>query len=102
MNILIAIICAVAVLAIGAAVIIAAIKKIPVGDALKVIGLGALAGILLAAGVVVAILRKKNETDNAGGLPTDSGSASIGATLDATRNRIHDRIKAIILKGAGD
>jgi hypothetical protein len=96
MTILIAILCAVAVLAIGAAVIIAAIKKIPVGDALKVIGLGALAGILLAAGVIVAILRKKNETDNAGGLPTDSGSASIGAAFDKRRDKLKARIEELL------
>jgi hypothetical protein len=96
MTILIAILCAVAVLALGAAVIIAAVKKIPVGDALKVIGLGALTGILLAAGVIVAILRRKNETDNSGGLPTDSGSPSIGTAFDERKDKLRSRIEELL------
>jgi hypothetical protein len=88
-----------------AACIFAAVKKIAIGDALKVYFFGLASAILLTAGILAAIFlgRKKHDQDVTDIFPPpDSGASGIGATLDATRDRIHDRIKAIILSGGSD
>ena len=84
------------------ACIFAAVKKIAIGDALKVYLFGLASAVLLAAAILAAIFlgRKKHDQDVTDIFPPpDSGAAGIGATLDATRDRIHDRIRRIILSG---
>lgn len=96
--------CGVAAGVLVAACIFAAVKKIAIGDALKVYLFGLASAVLLTAAILAAIFigRKKHDQDVSDIFPPpDSGAAGIGATLDATRDRIHDRIKAIILKGGG-
>jgi hypothetical protein len=85
-----------------AACIFAAVKKIAIGDALKVYLFGLASALILVAAILAAIFlgRKKHDQDVTDIFPpSDSGAAGISATLDATRDRIHDRIRRIILKG---
>ncbi|MBN2354299.1 MAG: hypothetical protein JXD23_17145 [Spirochaetales bacterium] len=95
-----------AVIACAAAIVVAAIKKIPILDALKVVGLGALFGILAALAVVAAILaarsgKGKNNEDGTDGFPADSGSAGIGTAFDERRDQLKTRIEELLQQAGG-
>jgi hypothetical protein len=86
-----------AALTLAAAVIVTIARKVPILDALKIVGLGVLLGGLAVAAVAIIIWRRSKDAVTGDSVDAlDSGSAAIGGAFDETRDQLRSRIKAIL------